>query len=362
MQSFSKFFGILLLAVTPFAEATHYRHSHRSPSGLPSGYSYPTGAPFASGPNAPYPAGNGTGKEANGIGTAGTVSNTHYQTIQSTIYIASQGSEGTSPAPTGAAGGYAAEPGGAAPSEAGGLGLELHASTGALGEAGSSCAAPATVTVTSDITVTVTGTPSASEASVQVPILVESQFGATNLGSVEPEGASITPMSSQTGSVTPLASAPIIPGLSSAAAAIGPLSSNDGVPYSAPISSSALPEVGEDLPGFIPPTLSASSAPNPTITAKQLNDVPATPSASVAASTSSADSPSSSLNGNSLTPNGIKAGVAGYRSITEKSSWNKFAPHIGWYSDYWPDTPDSGSVTGIGMVSLNSQLTKFLVP
>lgn len=56
-------------------------------------------------------------------------------------------------------------------------------------------------------------------------------------------------------------------------------------------------------------------------------------------------------NNNNLTANGIKAGVAGYRSITEKAAWSQLESHIGWYSDYWPDTPDSGSVTGIGMVS-----------
>ena len=43
--------------------------------------------------------------------------------------------------------------------------------------------------------------------------------------------------------------------------------------------------------------------------------------------------------------------MAGYVSITEKSSWSQFTPHIGWYSDYWPNTTDFGSVKGIPMVS-----------
>ena len=60
---------------------------------------------------------------------------------------------------------------------------------------------------------------------------------------------------------------------------------------------------------------------------------------------------STSRSSSSLSPNGIKAGVAGYRSITGMADWDKITPYIGWYSDYFPDTPDSGKVAGIPMVS-----------
>ena len=84
----------------------------------------------------------------------------------------------------------------------------------------------------------------------------------------------------------------------------------------------------------------------------------------VPVSTASPRPSTASVGSESLIPNGVKAGVAGYRSITDKSSWTQFTPHIGWYSDYWPDTPDSGSVTGVGMVSLccmwiHSHLAEF---
>ena len=90
--------------------------------------------------------------------------------------------------------------------------------------------------------------------------------------------------------------------------------------------------------------LQASSPPASTMITSITSSFPA--------STASTHSSTASVGSKSLTPHGVKAGVAGYRSITDKSSWDQFTSHIGWYSDYWPDTPDSGSVTGVGMVSL----------
>ena len=72
---------------------------------------------------------------------------------------------------------------------------------------------------------------------------------------------------------------------------------------------------------------------------------------------------------NPYTVNGIKAGLSGYPKINlySKPGMDAFAPHIGWYSDYTPSTPDYGKVQGIPMVSsstsatLNILLTLILV-
>jgi hypothetical protein len=45
-----------------------------------------------------------------------------------------------------------------------------------------------------------------------------------------------------------------------------------------------------------------------------------------------------------------KAGLSGYPSIQNTKAFQSLAPYIGWYSDYNPDTPDSGSVQGVPML------------
>jgi len=70
--------------------------------------------------------------------------------------------------------------------------------------------------------------------------------------------------------------------------------------------------------------------------------------ADVATATSSSASTSST---NSLTPNGVKAGLSGYVGVQNKAGFSLLADHISWYSDYSPSTPDSGTVQGIPMVS-----------
>ncbi|KAF2768382.1 hypothetical protein EJ03DRAFT_244179, partial [Teratosphaeria nubilosa] len=51
-----------------------------------------------------------------------------------------------------------------------------------------------------------------------------------------------------------------------------------------------------------------------------------------------------------LTPNGKKAGLSGFVGCQEESAFTQLAPHIGWYSDYTPNTPDAHGVKGIGML------------
>ena len=45
-----------------------------------------------------------------------------------------------------------------------------------------------------------------------------------------------------------------------------------------------------------------------------------------------------------------KAGLSGYEGIQNTNAWNSFAPHIAWYSDYTPNTPNVSSVLGVGML------------
>jgi len=75
------------------------------------------------------------------------------------------------------------------------------------------------------------------------------------------------------------------------------------------------------------------------------------PSAVASAASSAAPVAAASGTTASLSPGGKKAGISGFKNIADQADWSKFTPHISWYSDYWPNTPDSGSVKGIGMVS-----------
>ncbi|KAF6241884.1 hypothetical protein HO173_000596 [Letharia columbiana] len=76
------------------------------------------------------------------------------------------------------------------------------------------------------------------------------------------------------------------------------------------------------------------------------------------------DGSSGATASSSITPNGIKAGVAGFPDIvnTNKAALDQYAPYISWYSDYWPNTTDftSGTKTvkGIGMLWGNGDLNE----
>ena len=124
-------------------------------------------------------------------------------------------------------------------------------------------------------------------------------------------------------------------------------------------------------PPAAPPSSTASIAPTSTqsVAVVELNAStgPSPVAASSASSSSSDTAPSSAVSdtgsssggasSSSITPNGIKAGVAGFPQIqiTNKAALAQYAPYISWYSDYWPNTTDftSGANTtkGIGMVS-----------
>ena len=124
------------------------------------------------------------------------------------------------------------------------------------------------------------------------------------------------------------------------------------------------PQVPTSL-GSIVPTV---SSPTPSISVRDLNSSPnsspvtassASSSNTVNAPHSTASDTSSSSGASSssgITPNGIKAGLAGFPKIqtTNKAALDQFAPHISWYSDYWPNTTDFQSgvnnLKGIGMV------------
>ena len=380
MHTLIGFTSLVLCTIAPSIGAIQHHHfRHRHSNGL-----YPTGLPFSSGVGplpsgaptiVPYPAGNGTlrGGGTSGTGVTATISNTVYTTIESTIYQTAPEAE-VSPASTGLVGApeggneflamttATIEGNAGASSQYADLGSGSSSAVSGLAAGASSCAAPITVTVSSDIYVTITaaGSPSQAPSASEAPTQSQPVASISSPASPQPIVPSHTAILSESASVTPLASAPVIPSASSAAAALGPVSSNDGVASSAlPSTSSTLPEEREDQPGFVPPTLSITTAALPSDTAQAVVE---TPPASVAASTAAATTSSSSTGSKSLIPNGKKAGVAGYRSITEQSSWTEFTSHIGWYSDYWPDTPDSGSVTGVGMVSLPYWIFTVLLP
>ena len=51
-----------------------------------------------------------------------------------------------------------------------------------------------------------------------------------------------------------------------------------------------------------------------------------------------------------LSPHGKKAGLSGYVGIQGKAAFHQLAPHISWYSDYTPNTPNFHGVKGVGML------------
>lgn len=125
------------------------------------------------------------------------------------------------------------------------------------------------------------------------------------------------------------------------------------------------------FPGAVSPSSTASIAPisTPSVAIAELDKSPdpSPVAASSASRSKSSTAPSSAVGGTSsrsgatsssnITPNGIKAGVAGFPGIqiTNKAALGQYAPYISWYSDYWPNTTDFTSggktVKGIGMVS-----------
>ncbi|KAF2719832.1 glycoside hydrolase family 128 protein [Polychaeton citri CBS 116435] len=103
---------------------------------------------------------------------------------------------------------------------------------------------------------------------------------------------------------------------------------------------------------------SSSSTADPTYAVTTSSSAAAPSSSSSTAevkepASSTSSSPSSYSTGitkSNLTPNGRKAGLSGYIGIQEKNAFSDLAPHISWYSDYTPNTPDSNGVKGIGML------------
>jgi len=77
---------------------------------------------------------------------------------------------------------------------------------------------------------------------------------------------------------------------------------------------------------------------------------PSSYAASSSAASSTAAPSGSGVSASNLTPNGKKAGLSGYIGIQNTQSFSDMAPHISWYSDYTPNTPDEQGVTGIGML------------
>lgn len=338
MQSLSATVYLTLCAIAPFTQAVHSHHSHSRSSGYRSVINsgtpstpgsnaapFPIGAPS----NGPFPLGNGTVGGPTGTGT-GSISTTITISIQSTIYVTAPEGE-RSPTSAGGADGSAGATGPA-------LGAPMSALSnipGTLGEVVSSCVSPVTVTTTTDTTVTViqVSSPSGNPIESQAPL------GSLSAGTSQARSQSQATVQSS----APVAPQPSVPIATASSVAV--------VASQAPGSTTnTVVELTDRQVGYSVPSQIASSTP----ASSTLASIPiaSATSSSLVSSSIATSTPSSALvSSNNLTPNGIKAGVAGYRSITAKSSWSQFSPHIGWYSDYWPNTPDSGSVTGVPMVS-----------
>ncbi len=349
MQSLSANVCLVLCAIAPFVEAVHHHHSHRRPSGYDSltnsGSASSPGsdaAPFPSGTpsNAPFPLGNSTVGGPTGTGT-GSISTTITISIQSTIYLtAPEG--GPSSTPAGGAGGSGEE----APPASGAPLSASSSNSGIPVEGASSCASPVTVTITTDTTVTLTQLSRPSESPIRSQAQVESPSAATSQPPIQsPASARVIPQSS-----APIAAASNSVENGSSSVAVVAYQAPSSTPKT--VAGETGGQVGYSTPAQVASSPPASSTPASVPIAPATSAVPV--SSSAAASTALRSLSSAPVSSNTLTPNGIKAGVAGYRSITGKSSWSQFTPHIGWYSDYWPNTPDSGSVTGVPMVSPHS--------
>jgi len=273
-------------------------------------------------PSAPYPSGNGTVLGHTGIGAV-SMSTTITVTAQSTAYIASFGEDVSTSSANGTGGlDRPARSSSTVPD------FGSSAILGGPGEEASACGALATVTVTQGTTVTITIAESPSQNSPISQFTSLSQVSVQHQASVHSQPQD-TPKSQDAIDV------------SSSKTSLGPAASDAEVPERLAASPASL--TGRATSQHVELTTVPSSSTSAIFVA------PA--SSTIASGTASASLASTASSPNTLTPNGIKAGVAGYRSIAEKSSWNQFTSQIGWYSDYWPDTPDSGTVSGIGMVS-----------
>lgn len=85
---------------------------------------------------------------------------------------------------------------------------------------------------------------------------------------------------------------------------------------------------------------------------------------SASSTTSSSGSVTAATSSSSITPKGLKAGIAGFPGIqvTNAAILDQFASYISWYSDYWPNTTDytgnGSTLTGIGMLWGNGDLNE----
>lgn len=410
MQSLSTNLFLVLCTIATLTDAQHHHHAHRKSSGLPSGvpgtlgrpiaFPFATGSsgfPFASAsgatpipPNAapataPYSIGNGTVGAGAGTGTGGptgttTLYSTRFITVEETpvsTALASLPIGGESPISTSGPveGASGAAPFEAPVSEHSGSPASPSAVLGGLGE--SICPISITVTITQDTTVTVTAPTSPSQAALKSETPVESQ------PIIPPAAGSNTAARAPTGTIhlTSTSVNYITPG-QAATSQIPVQVMSDGLVMkptatSAPVEAATAAAEASSPASSVAVTAeysqnhqqTASSAP---LIASNIDTSPAAPvqeatqaatvlsSATAAAYTNTAaasvapvaSSGSTSTSSSSLTPNGIKAGIAGFRTITDKPDWDKFTPFIGWYSDYFPDTPGSGKVSGIPMVIL----------
>ncbi|CAF9942971.1 MAG: hypothetical protein ALECFALPRED_010343 [Alectoria fallacina] len=111
------------------------------------------------------------------------------------------------------------------------------------------------------------------------------------------------------------------------------------------------------IPSVAVAALVSSPDPSPVVAGNASSNA-----SSTAATSSTSDS--GAISSSSITPNGNKAGVAGFPGIqiTNKAALDRYAPFISWYSDYWPNTTDFNSagktVKGIGMLWGNGDLNE----
>ncbi len=352
--------------------------------------------PSAAPATAPYSIGNGTAGARTGTGTGGptgttTLYSTRFITVEEapvSTALASLPIGGESPISTRAAEG----PGGSAPSgpvesvsgaapseapvsEHSGSPASPSAVLGGLGE--TTCPISITVTITQDTTVTVTAPASPSQAAFKSETPVESQpiippAAGSNTAARAPTGTIyltstsvnyITPGQAATSQIPvqvmsdglvmkPTATSARVEAATAAAEASSPASS---VAVTAEYSQTHR-QTASSAPLIASSTDTSPAAPvqEATQAATVLSSAMAAAYTNTAAASVApvASSGSTSTSSSSLTPNGIKAGIAGFRTITDKPDWDKFTPFIGWYSDYFPDTPGSGKVSGIPMVIL----------
>jgi len=122
--------------------------------------------------------------------------------------------------------------------------------------------------------------------------------------------------------------------------------------YSSAASSISVAPVASSSSAAAPSSTLVTSVSSAASVAAYSSSSAAAPSsyASSSAASSAAAPSGSGVSASNLTPNGKKAGLSGYIGIQDTQSFSEMAPHISWYSDYTPNTPDEQGVTGIGML------------